>query len=43
MFGLNNQDPELYAMVVSSLLRKDIINKKVFDRNEVEKLLSKAI
>ena len=43
MFGLNKEDPDLYAMVVSSLLRKDICLRNVFDRYEIDKLLSKAI
>jgi hypothetical protein len=43
MFGLKCNDSELYAMVVSAQLKRDIIVRNVFDRGEVDKLLSKAI
>ena len=43
MFGLSHEDPDVYAMVVSTILRKKIINKFVFDRYEAEQLLAKAI
>jgi hypothetical protein len=43
MFGLNHEDKDIYAMVVSAILRKNIIKKEVFNRYEAEKLLAKAI
>ena len=43
MFGLSHDDQDVYAMVVSTLLRKKIIQSQTFDRYEAEQLLSKAI
>lgn len=43
MFGLNHDDKDIYCMVVSTLLRKKIIAKRVFDRYESEQLLAKSI
>ena len=43
MFELSHEDSDVYAMVISTLLRKKIIKKQIFDRYEAELLLAKAI
>ena len=38
-----SEDSDVYAMVISTVLRREIITKKIFDNYEVEKILYKAI
>jgi hypothetical protein len=42
MFQIS-EDQDIYAMIISAVLRTRIIARNVFDNYEIERILSKAI
>ena len=43
MFQISSDDQDIYAMVISAVLRKKVITNKVFNTYEIDKILNKAI
>jgi hypothetical protein len=43
MFQLDQDDPELYALVISSMIRAELVEKDLLDRYEVHQILTQAI
>jgi len=42
MFQIS-EDQDIYAMIISAVLRKNVITSKVFNNYEIDKILNKAI
>lgn len=42
-FQLDKNDAQIYALVISSMIRQEIIEKQLLDRYEISKILSETI